>query len=233
MTATHDDEAARCRAARLDVWHVHLDAPADAVTTLEAVLDPRELDAAATRTPRGRRRYVVAHAAQRAALGAMLGCPAGAVSLATAPRGRTHVATQAPMYVNLTHSGDVALVVTSRDAPVGIDIERHDDTRRIDALARRALSPVEHEAFVAATAEERTAAFYRLWVRKEALFKATGRGIAAVRDVTATPPPFTFAIEDVEVGAEASAAVAAACSTLTITRHEWDVPSLLAVAAGG
>jgi 4'-phosphopantetheinyl transferase len=235
MTAMHDeDELSGTRAsAHADVWFVPLDAPAGTVNALAGVLDPGELEAAAIRAPRGRRRYVVAHAAQRAALGSVLGCPAGAVPLTAEAGGRTHVATDVPMHVNLTHSGDVALVVVSPDAAVGIDVERHDHTRRIDTLARRALSPVEHEAFLAVPAEQRTAAFYRLWARKEALLKTTGRGIASLRDVTATPSPPAFAIEDLAAGRDASAAVAGACWTLTITRHEWDVPSLLAVAAGG
>jgi 4'-phosphopantetheinyl transferase len=219
--------------AHAEVWLVHLDAPADAVSALEAVLDERERADAVTRTARGRRRYVVAHAARRAALAAVLGCTADAVPRVTGTRGRTHVAVDAPLHVNLTHSGELALVVTSRDAAVGIDCERHAGTRAIDALARRTLSPVEHEAFLAASVEDRLGAFYRLWVRKEALLKMSGRGIARLREVTATPPPPGCTIADLAIGAEASAAVAAACSTLTITRHELDVLSLLAAAAGG
>jgi 4'-phosphopantetheinyl transferase len=245
LRATHDEDEAgdrdvtlpvlvsQCRSAHADVWLAQLDAPADAVAALEAVLDERERLDAATRTARGRRRYVVAHAAQRAALAAVLGCAADAVPLVTGPRGRTHVAVDAPPHVNLTHSGELALVVTSRDAAVGIDVEKHAGRRAIDALARRALSPAEHEAFLAAPVDDRLRAFHRLWVRKEALLKMSGRGIAGLRDVTATPPPPGCTIEDLAVGAEASAAVAAACSTLTITWHEWDVPSLLAAAAGG
>jgi 4'-phosphopantetheinyl transferase len=48
----------------------------------------------------------------------------------------------------------------------------------MERLTKRFFTPTEGEAFLRLPAAERTAAFFRLWTRKEALLKATGQGIA-------------------------------------------------------
>lgn len=75
--------------------------------------------------------------------------------------------------ISLSHSGDWVAVATVASGRLGIDIETH-KPRKFDKLAAYAFGP-EETAVVAAGGE---AAFYRIWVLREARSKATGVGIA-------------------------------------------------------
>ncbi len=79
-----------------------------------------------------------------------------------------------PYYFNLSHSGSYAVCVLS-GREVGADIQIH-RTADFGRLVKRFFSPAEAEAF--AGAEEPEKLFFRLWARKEAFGKLTGRGIA-------------------------------------------------------
>ena len=82
---------------------------------------------------------------------------------------------------NVSHSGDLALVVVSRDI-VGVDLE---EIRELDyeAVGPKMLA-VEDMALVSgAHAEKRAETFFQLWVRHEARLKDRNRG----RDGTGNP----------------------------------------------
>lgn len=78
---------------------------------------------------------------------------------------------------NWSHSGNWALVALARGQPVGVDIEARTRPLRVKELARRFFDPAEAAALdaVAGNAEP---AFIGLWCAKEAVLKATGRGLA-------------------------------------------------------
>jgi phosphopantetheinyl transferase len=75
--------------------------------------------------------------------------------------------------ISLSHSGAWVAVATVASGRLGIDIETH-RPRKFDKLAAYAFGPQEG-ALVAAGGE---AAFYRIWVLREARAKATGVGIS-------------------------------------------------------
>lgn len=76
---------------------------------------------------------------------------------------------------SISHSGDrIGLALTS--AAVGLDVEAA--TRRAeDTLISYALNETEQQALAGLSAEERVSTFFQYWTRKEALMKATGRGL--------------------------------------------------------
>jgi len=78
---------------------------------------------------------------------------------------------------NLTHSGREALLAVTRGRRVGVDIERTRPLLRLDRLIRRFFSDHEAEGLLRLGPEEREAAFFRTWVRKEAYLKAVGGGV--------------------------------------------------------
>lgn len=81
-----------------------------------------------------------------------------------------------PYYFNLSHSGDyVACALSERE--VGIDLQEHRGAA-LERVAERYFSPAE--VFALMRVRDRTALFFRLWARKEAYGKLSGKGIMEV-----------------------------------------------------
>jgi hypothetical protein len=83
---------------------------------------------------------------------------------------------------SVSHSAELALIAVANGRAVGVDVEAMRAGRRLQAIAESRFSPGEAAALRALDESERDAAFYRLWVRKEAYLKATGEGIAGGLD---------------------------------------------------
>jgi 4'-phosphopantetheinyl transferase len=76
---------------------------------------------------------------------------------------------------SISHSGDrVGLAVAG--APVGLDVETA-GRRADESLISYALNETEQQALAGLGAQARTTAFFQYWTRKEAVMKATGRGL--------------------------------------------------------
>jgi 4'-phosphopantetheinyl transferase len=91
------------------------------------------------------------------------------------PHGRPRVP-GAPLMLSISHSGDLIGVAATAGTPVGLDVETA--TRRADdSLIEYALSPAERAAVSGLLPEQRTTAFFTYWTRKEAVMKATGKGL--------------------------------------------------------
>jgi 4'-phosphopantetheinyl transferase len=78
--------------------------------------------------------------------------------------------------LSLSRSGDHALVGVTRAGAIGVDLE---EVRDIDIsnVARTVLSPAEQRYVGSQLPAAQAPAFYRCWVRKEAVAKACGVGI--------------------------------------------------------
>lgn len=167
----------------MQVWHIPLQPDAAALERAGTWLDSAETArAAAFRKDVHRHRFVAAHGAMRAILGNALGCAPQAVVLGATGSGKPVLAgagAASGLHFNLSHSGDVALLALSPGREVGIDVECYDpaDARALEVVPQ--FSPAEQAALRAFDGAQRVLAFYRCWVRKEALLKATGAGIAA------------------------------------------------------
>lgn len=83
------------------------------------------------------------------------------------------------LFFNLSHSKNLALAAFSSDREIGIDIEFMSRSLQLEQIAQRFFSVAEWEALRGYSSEaERALAFYTTWVRKEAIVKAFGEGIA-------------------------------------------------------
>jgi 4'-phosphopantetheinyl transferase len=82
-----------------------------------------------------------------------------------------------PVFFNLSHSDGLIAIAVSRDAEVGIDVEKRHDTA-YQELEKTICSPFEEEWMASLPLEERCHAFYRLWTVKEAMTKAEGSGLS-------------------------------------------------------
>lgn len=82
-----------------------------------------------------------------------------------------------PLHFNLAHTGDLALLAVTRLAPLGVDVECVRPIKDAEALVARFFSARENDLFQPLNPDQKPAAFFNLWTRKEALLKATGEGI--------------------------------------------------------
>jgi len=80
---------------------------------------------------------------------------------------------------NVSHSGDCVLVAWSKEGVLGADVEwiKEREPDHLAGMARHSFSTEELAVFSAASAQEKTSVFYRVWVRKEAVIKAEGVGL--------------------------------------------------------
>ncbi len=153
-------------------WAAPVD-PDDA-PRLVALLDGHERERLARfRRAADRARYLAAHALARRAVAVVAGAdPAALVIDRTCRCGEPHGKPSVPggPEFSLTHAGDlVGVAVHTR--PVGLDVERARPMSDLAGVAAHACSPAEPVPDAAA--------FFRLWTRKEALLKTTGRGLAS------------------------------------------------------
>lgn len=137
---------------------------------------------------------------------------------------------------SISHSGDrVGLAVTD-GAPVGLDVE--EVSRQVgDGVLFYALNETELAALRGLPAADRGSEFFGYWTRKEALMKATGRGLRLALSgitlsgpgepphlVAATDPalePDRARLADLDVGAQYRAAVAVLDAGELKVREFW------------
>ena len=82
-----------------------------------------------------------------------------------------------PYHFSITHSRDLCAVALCKEN-VGIDLEFVDASRNVETLSKRFFSPEEHSRlFESNNAVEN---FFTLWVKKEALAKLSGEGLASI-----------------------------------------------------
>jgi 4'-phosphopantetheinyl transferase len=181
---------------RCEVWWAR---PAVETPRLIALLDDIERDRHdAYRQTVDRARFLTGRVVAKAALGTALGIDPAAVRLdSTCPDcGRTHgkpyvIAPSGydrPLpEMSISHSGNLVGVAMTPGLPVGLDVEQERDIE-VDGLVRMTLSATELTSWGAVPGPDRDAAFFTYWSRKEAILKATGRGLSiGMTKITVTP----------------------------------------------
>jgi len=121
-------------------------------------------------------RFVVGRATLRRLLGACLGLPPTALHFAPGANHKPILATAPELHYNVSHSGNWVLIAIGPVA-VGVDVERINADFPFEEVLDYSFSPAE-KAFIEQYPVQ-SAAFYRLWTRKEAFVKGTAQGIDA------------------------------------------------------
>ena len=125
------------------------------------------------------RRYVRAHLALRAILGAYLGREPATLDFVEQELGKPRLPQDCGGgYFNLSHSKDKALLVLGAADEVGVDIEAVRDDLPGEELASAVLCEVELEQLGMFAEGERAQPFVTCWTRKEACLKALGFGLS-------------------------------------------------------
>jgi 4'-phosphopantetheinyl transferase len=167
----------------IQVWAFRLEVPQRLLERYATLLCPAETERAARfRSSLHRNRFVAGRGALRAILGRYLNAAPEAIEFEYGAQGKPALSgleSRPGLQFNLAHTGDLALLAVARSTPVGVDVEQVRALAEFDSLVDRFFSARENAAFRALTSEEKPAAFFNLWTRKEAWLKATGEGIGA------------------------------------------------------
>lgn len=168
-------------AMRCDVWWA---APAPATPRLLALLDHAERERYGNyRREVDQLRFLTGRTLIRAVAARWLGVEPEAVKLDSScydcgkPHGKPKVVAAGAPEVSISHSGGKVALAVVDGPPVGVDVEEIRDAN-VAELARIAFSTAEREAFGRVPEPALRAAFFTYWARKEAVVKATGRGMS-------------------------------------------------------
>lgn len=183
---------------RLDPRHVHLWAAVveefvDEVSKFRELLSPVEQTTAQKfRFDQDRNRYVIRHGILRLIMSRYLRQRPSEIEFQLGAHGKPESRDGAgtPLFFNTSHSADIAICAITSACAIGVDVESMREIPEIEGIAQRFFLPGETRALMDLPAESRTRAFYACWTRKEALLKATGKGIAeglAKVEVTLAP----------------------------------------------
>jgi len=175
---------------QVDIWRVGLDFPIDSLRMLESMLSEDETQRAARfHFPADRDRFIAAHGCLRDILTRYLPLEPRQLSFSTNAHGKPHLSTgllrvssEYGLDFNLSHSRDFALVAITRNRQVGVDIEYIREEIFREEIARRFFSEQEVSELLSLPSEQREAAFFNCWTRKEAYIKAHGLGLSLPLD---------------------------------------------------
>jgi 4'-phosphopantetheinyl transferase len=78
---------------------------------------------------------------------------------------------------NVSHSADLALCAVGWNRSIGVDLEQIRDLPEAESIVKQYFSAGEAQVFLELKSEEREAAFFACWTRKEAYLKARGAGL--------------------------------------------------------
>ncbi|MEJ2792349.1 4'-phosphopantetheinyl transferase superfamily protein [Iodobacter sp. LRB] len=156
----------------LKIWRVYLDDAAWLSGPGLAVLDEQEHQRwQSLRRALDANRYAAAHIALRAVLASELDCLPADIRYQHNPWCKPFLH-HGPAF-SLSHSGGIALIALQPLGPLGIDIELHNNDTDPDWF-----SDFQSPAELRKIAQPLSAAqALKLWVRKEAVLKAFGRGL--------------------------------------------------------
>lgn len=225
------------------VWAASLDVPVSVLEGFKKTLSRDELERAARfHFSQHRNRYIVARGWLRQLLGGYLSIPAETLKFDYGPRGKPALAAASKasgLQFNLAHSEGLSLITVAQAVSVGIDVERVRTLPDADELVARFFSKRENSEFKLLPEDQKPAAFFNLWTRKEAWLKATGEGIAHLLSrvevsfvpgvparLLSLPDPFgavsTWSLCDLAPGPGLAAALAVAAGDARPLCRQWD-----------
>ena len=161
------------------IWLASLDVTFPDDFDAASGLTDDELERAARfRFDRDRSRYVAAHIVLRRLLGRYLGVTPRSVPLVRLAGGKPALAADAAPAFNMSHAADLGLFGFRHGGSIGVDVERIRSNMDIDSIAGRFFTPAESQYITGTGGDAQLRRFFTTWVRKEAVLKAVGQGLA-------------------------------------------------------
>lgn len=128
-----------------------------------------------------RNHFIVAHGCLRHILSRYSDSPPGALEIVQAVGEKPRLARGGPpeesLRFNLTHSHGQGMMAVAKGFEIGIDLEQVRDEVEHVKLAERFFSRAERDFIKTEKGERQRTLFFRHWVGKEAVLKATGVGL--------------------------------------------------------
>lgn len=221
--------------ADVHVWRLALAQPRDQLDRFARTLATDEQARAARFVfDRDRNAYTAARGALRSLTGRYTGHAPEAIAFGYLAKGKPYL-TSPPggLHLNVSHSGDYALLAFTRAGELGVDVERRRALSDLAALAKVSFSPAEHAAWSRLPPPDQLEAFFAIWSRKEAFIKATGEGVSQLAEfdvtVRADQParllraPGRWSLRDLPTIPEHAAAIVVAEGELQISCWDYSV----------
>jgi len=174
----------------IHLWTISLDTSEDQIERLRSVLSPAEKKKATYyKFELVQHSYVVTQAVLKLLLSAYLAIEPAEVIMGVHKKGKPFLVNDASICFNISNSHALCVYAFSRDAEVGIDIEKIRDLPDIDLLIEKNLTSREKKYFQK-DPDKRLTRFFQFWTFKESYLKAIGEGMRL------TPENLEFSLED-------------------------------------
>jgi 4'-phosphopantetheinyl transferase len=178
------------RPNELHVWRANLDQPEPVLRVLgQSLSEDERAKTERLRFAHHRQRAIASRGILRALLSHYLNLAPEQIQFcytATGKPGLCQSEALPAIAFNVSHSQNLALYAITTNTPVGIDVEAQRALSMFPQLVQNYFSPTEQRIILAPPPEIQEHRFYYFWTAKEALTKATGRGIADLAKVEIT-----------------------------------------------
>jgi len=160
------------------LWLANLD-DVNVYDALEVLSTDERDRAARLHSRQDRDRFIAARALLRNLLAVYVGLIARDLIFAYGPHGKPQLAANPKdVRFNLSHSAERVIYAFTVGREIGVDLERSDSVAEAASIAELFFSPVEASKVSHAPESQREQTFLSYWTCKEALAKASGKGMS-------------------------------------------------------
>ena len=157
----------------IDVWRINTIALQSASSGFFSLLNDWEIAKSAKfYFNKDKLSYIISHGALRLTLSKYLQRPPSSLIFNYGVNGKPVLSDAPNLHFNISHSGECTLIAIA-ESEVGADVERISNDFDYSAIITDHFSEPEKEYVLSGNADR----FFKLWTRKEALAKITGRGL--------------------------------------------------------
>ncbi len=146
---------------------------------VEVLSDDEKLRASRFHFEKNRNEYVVTRSTLRKLLQSYLTVPSNKIRFLYTQHGKPYLSEHSAKIVfNVSHTHGLAVLAFTMERAIGVDVEAVRTNFRADEIGERFFSEYERKILREYSKQERHAAFFRCWTRKEAYIKARGEGLS-------------------------------------------------------
>jgi 4'-phosphopantetheinyl transferase len=157
------------------VWRIRISQNLSLIDAAMGLLSTDEQERASRYyREKDKQRFIVSRIALRTLLARYLNLNHKEIYFEVGENKKPHVKGNTRLHYNVSHSGDIVLIALSGSA-IGVDVENMPSETHYTEIMEISYSKDETDHVNTATNPLQT--FYTLWTRKEALLKATAKGI--------------------------------------------------------